>query len=82
MSENVIRLPVRVHTQSGQRVNAHGLLDQILQAEAAGQSWKADALFVRLCRTTGRGDLLDSPKANAAVVAAKICCLVGCVGPS
>jgi hypothetical protein len=48
----------------------------MLQADEMGECWKADALFVRLGRATGRIEMLDKRKANAAVAAARICSLV------
>ena len=52
------------------------LVNEMLQAENEGEFWKADALFVRLGRTTGRSEMLDIGKANAAITADRICSVV------
>lgn len=80
MSDKVIKFPASGHARDEHRLLAFRIIDRILDAEKNGEFWKADALFVRLARKTGRSELLDGVKANSAVAAARICSAVGCHG--
>jgi hypothetical protein len=76
---NVIEFPAKsgsLDVRSPHRLMVYRLLAGILQAQEQGEFWKADALFVELGRATGRSAMLDNRKANAAVVAARICSMV------
>jgi hypothetical protein len=76
---NVIEFPAKSghgDIRSPCRLRVYRLLAEMLHAEAEGEFWKADALFVQLGRTTGRSGMLDKGKANAAVAAARICSMV------
>ena len=73
MSNNIIQFPGASDQRHKHRLVVYELINGLLEAEVNGEFWKADALFVVLGRTTGRGEMLDRVKANAAMAAAKIC---------